>query len=119
MAANSVKGALIRRRTGAIFDCPDDTAGIRNYGDNEIPSLNDYPVVDLRGYVTHVYEQGDLGSCTTNAICTAYGLLLQIQARELNHVYYDFNLLTYLFTTMHLLLPVLLMRILVLLCRMH
>ena len=91
MAANSVKGVPIRRRTGAILDRPDDTADIRRYGEDEIPSTDDHPVVDLRGYVTHVYEQGDLGSCTTNAVCTAYGLLLQKQAREMNHVFYDFS----------------------------
>ena len=91
MANSGRKGSLLRHRTGLLRDSPDHRDFIRRYGEDEIPSTDDHPVVDLRKYVIHVFEQFDLDSCTPNVVCAAYELLLQKQARELNHVHYDFD----------------------------
>ena len=37
-----------------------------------VPSSLQYPTVDLRKYVTGIYNQGPLNSCTANAVCGAY-----------------------------------------------
>ena len=37
-----------------------------------VPSSLQYPSVDLRKYVTGIYNQGQLNSCTANAACGAY-----------------------------------------------
>ena len=42
-----------------------------------VPSSLQYPTVDLRKYVTGIYNQGQLNSCTANAVCSAYKLDLK------------------------------------------
>lgn len=37
------------------------------------PCLTDIPIIDLRSKCPPVYNQGQLGSCTANATCGAYG----------------------------------------------
>ena len=62
-----------------------------------VPSSLQHPNVDLRGYVHHVYDQGNLGSCTANAVCAAYGFDLkkQSQALVLGHRKYSYFCLLY------------------------
>ena len=91
MATTGIKGSRLRHRTGLIRDTPDHRDFIRRYGEDEIPSMEEYPIVDLREDVIHVFEQGELGSCTANVVCAAYELLVQKQASELNHTHYYFE----------------------------
>ena len=91
MATTGIKGSGLGHRTGAIRDPHDQRDFKRRYGDDEIPSTDDHPVVDLRKYIVHVFNQGDLANCSANVVCSAYELLLQKKARELNHIYYDFS----------------------------
>ena len=91
MATTGLKGSYIRHRTGAIRDYRDHQDFIRRYGEEELPSTADHPVVDLREYVVHIFEQDDLGSCTANVICAAYEFIVQKQARKLNYYHYNFN----------------------------
>ena len=46
---------------------------------------------NLSSYVDHVSDQGQLGSCTANALCAAYGLDLKKQESTLHkgYVYFD------------------------------
>ena len=91
MATKGTKGSRLKYRTGAVRDRPDHRDHIRKYGDDDIPSTDDHPVVDLREYVGHVFDQGRLGSCGASSVCAAFEFLLQKVARELNHIYYDFD----------------------------
>ena len=91
MATFSHKNSHLTHKTGLLRDSPDHRDFIRTYSEEEIPSTDDHPVVDLRGDVVRVYQQGQLASCTANVACAAYELLVQKQASELNHTYYDFS----------------------------
>ena len=76
------------RYYGAKPDKPDDRDFRKKYKQHEIPSdLN----VDLSVYVDHVYNQGDLGSCTANALCAAYGLDLVKQSQTTTGGFSYFN----------------------------
>ena len=61
------------------FGCKPDPIDHRDrrkvYG--MVPSSLQYPTVDLRQYVTGIYNQGQLNSCTANAVCSAYKLDLK------------------------------------------
>lgn len=73
---------------GAKPDTPDRRDHRKVYSQAEIPSS---PNVDLRQYVDHVYDQGQLASCTANALCGAYGLDLKKQSQTLLGDYYYFD----------------------------
>ena len=68
--------------TGGRRDAPDSRDYKRVYGDDMIPSRDTHPKVDLRKYVDRVYNQGSLGSCTANALCSAFSLEWKRQAKE-------------------------------------
>ena len=74
-------------RTGLKRDSHDDRDAERVYGDDLIPSSDEYPVVDLRKYIHQIYEQGNLGSCSANAVCAAYKLELSRQAEVSKNFY--------------------------------
>uniref|UniRef100_A0A1X7SZ67 Peptidase C1A papain C-terminal domain-containing protein n=1 Tax=Amphimedon queenslandica TaxID=400682 RepID=A0A1X7SZ67_AMPQE len=76
---------------GAKPDRPDYRDQRKKYEQHEIPSERTHPNVDLSGYVHHVYDQGDLGSCTANALCSAYGLDLVKQSQTTRGGYYYFD----------------------------
>ena len=76
------------RYYGAKPDNPDPRDHSKTYSKEEIPSS---PTVDLRKYVKCVYDQGDLGSCTANALCGAYALDLQKQSKTLGGGFEYFN----------------------------
>jgi C1A family cysteine protease len=57
---------------GCIRDCDDPRDKKKVY--DKIPSS---PQHDLRQYVTGIYAQGDLRSCTANAVCAAYRMDLK------------------------------------------
>ena len=90
MAHNGFKRCS-RRHYGHLRDSPDARDIKRRYGTGEIPHIDKHPVADLRGYLYHVYDQGDLNSCTANVVCAAYGVVLQKKAAMMNHVFYDFD----------------------------
>ena len=69
----------IEYRTGLLRQQPDHRDKIRKYGAGEIPPADRHPTVDLRMYVSKVYAQGNLGSCSANVICAAYRLILNKQ----------------------------------------
>ena len=71
------------RYYGAKPDNPDPRDHSKTYSKEEIPSS---PTVDLRKYVKCVYDQGDLGSCTANALCGAYALDLQKQSVGVSNI---------------------------------
>lgn len=64
------------------FGCKPDPIDYRDrkkvYG--MVPSSLQHPTVDLRPYVTGIYDQGQLNSCTANAVCAAYKLDLKKEA---------------------------------------
>ena len=74
---------------GAKVDRPDHRDLKKVYQPSEIPRY--HPNVDLRKYVGHIYNQGELGSCTANALCAAYGLDLTKQSSYPSGGYYYFN----------------------------
>uniref|UniRef100_A0A1X7V3Q9 Peptidase C1A papain C-terminal domain-containing protein n=1 Tax=Amphimedon queenslandica TaxID=400682 RepID=A0A1X7V3Q9_AMPQE len=76
---------------GAKPDKPDDRDYKKKYHKHEIPSMRTHPNVDLSGYVHHVYHQGELGSCTANALCAAYGIDLMKQSQTIAGGYYYFD----------------------------
>ena len=80
-----------RRHTGGKRDCLDVRDFERKYGGHEIPSPDEHPEVDLRIYVDQVYNQGELNSCTCNAICAAFSIVLMKQALMKNMLYIDFK----------------------------
>ena len=65
---------------GCIKDRHDDRDIIKSY--ENAPSTLEHPSVDLRPYVDHVYDQGQLNSCTANAMCAAYGFDLKKQSQS-------------------------------------
>lgn len=79
------------RHYGGVRDPPDHRDHRLKYGLQHIPSTVDHPSVDLRNYIDHVYDQGDLESCTANALCAAYGLDLKKQAKSVDRHYHYFN----------------------------
>ena len=61
----------MQKNYGGKRDVLDDRDVIKRYG--ERPSDKKHELIK---YIHHVYEQGGLGNCTTNAVCAAYGLEL-------------------------------------------
>ena len=59
---------------GAKVDSNDDRDRKKVYIKAEAPTGSRKPTVDLRGYIHMVYNQGELSSCTANALCAAYAL---------------------------------------------
>ena len=51
----------------------------RVFGACHIEATKDIPVVNLSSFVPHDYNQGNLESCTVNALCSAYGLEIKSQ----------------------------------------
>ncbi len=84
------------RYYGAKVDTWDYRDYKKEYSRREIPQFDvhdSYRTHEcyLYKYVDHVYDQGQLGSCTANALCAAYGLDLKKQ-EETSHrgyVYFD------------------------------
>ena len=68
----------MQRNYGSKRDVTDHRDVIRTYSADEIPSHTKH---DLVKYISHVYNQGGLDSCTSNALCGAYGLELMRQSR--------------------------------------
>ena len=58
----------------SFYGCVRDSFDHRDYKKvyEFVPSCQSHPKVDLRTYVEQVYDQGNLGSCTANALCAAY-----------------------------------------------
>lgn len=73
---------------GARPDIRDDRDLRKVYSQSQIPAN---PTVDLRRYISHVYNQGSLSSCTASALCSAYGLDLMKQSMTLNGGYFYFD----------------------------
>lgn len=63
---------------GCNRDTPDIRDYKKEYSADKIPSTYLYPSVDLRKYlhIAHVYDQGQLYSCTANAVCALYRMAL-------------------------------------------
>ena len=61
----------MQRSYGSERDDYDHRDVIRTYGPSEIPSN---PKHELVKYISHVYDQGGLHSCTAHILCSAYGL---------------------------------------------
>ena len=78
-------------RTGCKRDKPSDKDLVRVYGGANIPATAQHPRVDLRKYVHQVYNQGNLGCCTANAVCAAYEIELKKEAEPFKYNYYHFN----------------------------
>ena len=78
----------MQRYFGGKRDVPDDRDVIRTYGAGERPSDTKH---DLIKYISHVYDQGSLNSCTANALCSAYGLELMRQSEKSNKTYKYFD----------------------------
>ena len=76
----------MQRIYGSKRDVSDDRDVIKRYG--ESPSDKKH---DLIKYIQRVYSQGGLQSCTSNAICGAYGLELMRQARQSNNTFQYFD----------------------------
>ena len=82
MSANVLKDPYdqtIEYYTGLKRDSPDDRDVQREYGSEEVPSIDEHPIVDLRRYVDNVYTQGKIGSCSANVICAAFKVQLRKQ----------------------------------------
>ena len=71
-----------RRYYGARRDRPDRRDFKIRFQPEEIPSDED-ETADLCEYVDHVYNQGQLGSCTANAVCAAY--LIDLHKQKLKN----------------------------------
>ena len=76
----------MQRNYGGMRDVLDERDVIRRYG--ERPSDKKH---DLIKYIHHVYDQGGLANCTTNAVCAAYGIELMRQAMESNNTFQYFD----------------------------
>ena len=74
---------------GAKPDTYDRRDYKKSYTAADIPSRHQN--ADLSKYVHHVYDQQDLGSCTANALCAAYGLDLVKQSQTSKGGYYYFD----------------------------
>ena len=77
------------RYYGAKEDSYDHRDFKKRYSQSDIPRY--HPSVNLSKYVDHVYNQEDLGSCTANALCAAYGLDLKKQELTLFGGFYYFD----------------------------
>ena len=64
------------RYTGLKRDDHQSNSVIREYGVEMIP-MDEHSSADLRKYIDHVYDQGELYSCTANVVCSAFELLLK------------------------------------------
>lgn len=77
---------------GAKRDTHDHRDFKKVYPSAKFPSHH-HPNADLRKYVHHIYDQKNLGSCTANAVCGAYGLDLTKQSKLLgeegHYSYFD------------------------------
>ena len=71
-----------RRYYGARRDRPDRRDFKVRFQPEEIPTDE---TVDLCEYVDHVYSQGNLGSCTANAVCAAY--MIDLHKQKLKNFY--------------------------------
>ena len=78
----------MQRNYGSKRDVPDHRDVIRTYGTGEKPSDKKH---DLIKYISHVYNQGGLDSCTSNVLCSAYGLELMRQSMESNNTFKFFD----------------------------
>lgn len=76
---------------GAKRDKHDARDMKRTYGLSNIPSTDHHPTIDLRKYVDYIYVQGDLNSCTANALCAAYRIDLKKQIETYGDKYYYFE----------------------------
>jgi len=76
------------RYYGAKPDTYDHRDQRKVYSRAEIPSSRYHPKVNLSKYVVSVYDQGQLGSCTANALCGTYALDLQKQSETLRGTIY-------------------------------
>ena len=65
------------RGHGAKPDRHDDRDFSKQYSRAEVTSA---PYVSLQSCVDHIYDQGQLDSCTANALCAAYGIDLKKQS---------------------------------------
>ena len=74
----------LKHYAGLMRDSHDPKDLIKQYNVQDVPSPDEQPLVDLRKYIDHVYDQGKLGSTTANAVCAAYKLLLKKQAETTN-----------------------------------
>ena len=83
--------AVVHYCYGARPDKPDYRDHRKKYEQHEVPSMRNHPNVDLSVYVDHVYDQGDLESCTANALCAAYGLDLVKQSQTTTGGFSYFN----------------------------
>ncbi len=72
LSSNAIEYPItIRKKYGWIPDIPDPRDKFYDFRDGKSLSLSDK--VDLRNEKQpEVYDQGSLGSCTANAICSAY-----------------------------------------------
>ena len=77
--------------TGGRRDAADSRDFTRIYGDDKIPSKDKDPKVDLRKYVDRIYDQGELTSCSSNALCSAFSLEWKRQAKEDGVKHVPFN----------------------------
>jgi C1A family cysteine protease len=80
----------VSRYYGGIPDTKDCKDRIKIYNAQQITSGEDHPRADLRRHIHHVYDQGNLSSCTANAVCAAYALDLNKQ-RALGGDYEPFD----------------------------
>ena len=64
---------LTSKDLGCKRSVPDHRDMIRMYGAGEIPSNTNHSLVK---YIHHVYDQVELGSCSSNVVCGAYRLEL-------------------------------------------
>lgn len=56
-----------------------------------MPQAEKQPVADLRKYVMRIYQQEKSDSCTANALCSAFGLILKKQELTLGQGFVYFN----------------------------
>ena len=74
----------MQQNYGSKSDVPDHRDMIRMYGAGEIPS-------NTKHGLDHVYDQGRLDSCSSNVLCSAYGLVLMRQSMENNNTFKYFD----------------------------
>lgn len=80
---------------GAIPDSCDDRGYRKVYSLGDIPPRRHFPRpvanADLRKYIDQVYDQGNIESCTSNALCSAYAMDLKKQSRASRGCYTKLN----------------------------
>lgn len=79
------------RHYGGKRDRPDGRDEIKEYPLHQVPSTDQHPSVDLRKYIDHIYDQGQLDSCTANVLCAAYGLELKRNSLGSKTMYHYFD----------------------------